>query len=147
MVFGQRHQSGALIAENGSANRAFEKFRELSGRPGSRAPHFTIERDGKRLSTLDLVGCEFVLLTGSDGGWREAARRIASHASSALRCYRFGAGGNLGDPDDRGPDAFGVDANGAVLVRPDGFVAWRSREGIAEPEQRLGEVLRQLGLR
>ncbi len=42
----------------------YEHPRESKGRPGSRAPHVFLERDGTRLSTLDLFGRNFVLLAG-----------------------------------------------------------------------------------
>jgi hypothetical protein len=42
------------------------------------------------------------------------------------------------DRDGNWHEAYGVETDGAVLVRPDGYVAWRSRSGTSEP----GEVLR-----
>ena len=50
---------------------------ELTGQPGTRAPHVWLERNGERLSTIDLFGCRYVLLTGADGGaWVDAARSV-----------------------------------------------------------------------
>jgi putative polyketide hydroxylase len=146
VVLGQLYPAGALIAEEGATDRAFEKARELSARPGSRAPHLVLERNGQRMSTLDLFGNRFVLLAGADGAaWCEAARRIGHVGGFDLECHRFGAGGDLTAVENRWPVAYGVTEGGAVLVRPDGFVAWRSRDCPTQPERTLRDVLAQLG--
>ena len=57
-------------------------------RPGTRAPHVELRRDGASLSTLDLFGAGFVLLTGPDGGeWRAPAQRVAAAAGLDLVTY------------------------------------------------------------
>jgi hypothetical protein len=40
-----------------------------------------------------------------------------------------------------------IGATGAVLVRPDGYVAWRSPSGSAQPLDDLRRVMRTLGVR
>src|SRR5262249_23219200 len=48
---------------------------EPTARPGNRAPHLWVARDGRRISTLDLFDTSFVLLAGRRGGeWRGLAR-------------------------------------------------------------------------
>ena len=45
--------------------------------PGTRAPHVWLERNGERISTLDLFGRNFVLLAGPEGNaWRESANTL-----------------------------------------------------------------------
>ena len=89
-----------------------------SARPGSRAPHVWLQRAGERLSTIDLFGPYFVLLTGRDGdAWREAARRADLPSWPSLRVHAIGEGGDLTDPDGDWHEAYGVEAAGAVLVR------------------------------
>ena len=62
-----------------------------NARPGARAPHLWLERDGARLSSLDLFDTAFVLLTGRDGDpWREAAAAIARQDRVPLQAYRVG---------------------------------------------------------
>jgi hypothetical protein len=41
--------------------------------------------------------------------------------------YGIVPAGDLQDVDNRWAAVSGVDADGAVLIRPDGFVAWRRR--------------------
>ncbi len=102
------------------------------GRPGSRAPHLWLERDGRRISTLDLYGRRFVLMTGSEGDdWCKAAGR-----SSALAIECLVRGRDFNDPHGLLAAAHGITETGAVLIRPDGFIAWRahsrSNELVAE---------------
>jgi 2,4-dichlorophenol 6-monooxygenase len=92
-----------------------------SGRPGSHLPHAWIERDGARVSTLDLVPYDrFTLIAGPDGAaWATAA--AAQHGVRAVV-----AGRDFGDPEGRWAALAGIGRDGAVLVRPDQHVAWRA---------------------
>jgi putative polyketide hydroxylase len=154
VIFGHRYLSGALVAEPDSSAEVFEDPRAASGRPGSRAPHVVVERDGERLSILDLCAGRWVLLAGPGGGaWLEAAERIPVAADFRLQRYRFGPDGDLHDLEDRWSPAYGVPADGVVLIRPDGFIAWRARTGekpesvLGKPESVLGNVLEHLSFR
>ena len=111
----------------GGAPPAHEHPRESRGRPGTRAPHLWIARNGQRLSTLDLCDPRFTLIAARDGGaWCSAATAAASRARVRFAGYR--AGVDFEDPDRALSDAYGIGADGAALVRPDGFVGWRSAE-------------------
>lgn len=102
-----------------------ENPRASRGRPGTRAPHVWLERDGKPISSLDLYGHGFVLLgMGDAAGWGAAAAEAAARLGLPLAFVRPGANG-LADPGGTLPAAHGLGPDGAVLVRPDGFVAWR----------------------
>ena len=116
--------------------------RTTFGIPGSRAPHVWLLDGTRRISTIDLTG-RFLLLTGPAGTpWVQAGRRLASKLGGlVLDAYRIG--GDLGDPDERFAAAYGIGASGASLVRPDGFVAWRSPAAASDPEQVLGQALRR----
>ena len=85
----------------------------LDGAPGTRVPHVWLDIDGERVSTVDLAGPEFALLTDG-GGWQVWDLPVP------LRTY-----------DVSGQHLPGLPAGGAMLVRPDGVVAWRGRpEGL-----------------
>jgi putative polyketide hydroxylase len=111
----------------------------LAGAPGTRSPHREVELDGDKLSTLDLYGRQPVLLAGAGGaGWTAAAGRVAERLGVPVRAYRFGvelAGHDLAA-------AHGIGDDGALLVRPDGFVAWRSPGVAADPAAELDRALR-----
>ncbi|MFJ1974897.1 FAD-dependent monooxygenase [Streptomyces sp. NPDC087903] len=97
---------------------------ENDGRPGSRAPHLRVRHGGAEISVHDLFGRSMVLLTGPDNRpWQEAVRSIGAELGTPVQLY--GVGSDLEDLDDRWPELYGVTAQGAVLVRPDGVVAWR----------------------
>ena len=85
---------------------------------------------GSLLSLLDLYGSSFVLLiTAARRAWRTAAAALIAPAA-ALRCGSYTIGGDvlLENGSERDWCAlYGIEDDGAVLVRPDGHVAWRSR--------------------
>ena len=97
-------------------------------RPGHRVPHLWTHSDGQEISTLDLVGTGFTLLTGPDGApWREAAPQdipLLTHVGDA----------------DIAP-ACDIENDGAVLVRPDDHVAWRCPRLPDRPRQALARAL------
>lgn len=86
--------------------------------PGARAPHVWVRHDGRRVSTLDLFDGRFTLLTGPTGiGWRSAADTLAK---AGLPIAALSAGLDLRGDDDELALRYGLGADGAVLVRPDG---------------------------
>lgn len=119
-------------------------FLSLDGRPGSRAPHVWVMRDGKKKSTIDLFGSNFVLLTGSDGQpWKRAVKAMASELGIDLAVYSIGPKGDLVDEKDKFLNAAGVSSKGAFLVRPYGFVAWRTRRQPSDHQESLTKVMKQ----
>ena len=139
IAFGYSYRSTAVVAVAEGARPAYLPS-ELSGQPGTRAPHVWLDRDGERLSTIDLFGRHYVLLTGSDGGaWVEAARSVTD---TGVNAHRIGGDGDLADADGVWAEAYGVSDRGAVLIRPDGYVAWRSADAVDDPVQQLTLVLR-----
>ncbi|MYR55751.1 monooxygenase [Streptomyces sp. SID625] len=152
VVLGYRYLRGAVIGADDSQDVVPDALR-LTGEPGTRAPHLWVRRDGERVSTLDLYERSLVLLSDarSTTDWHTAARRVAETTGIPLVSYRFGA--DLTSeappaPDTPAPDwaaAHGTTPDGAVLVRPDGFVAWRTRTAPdPDPEATLRETLTTL---
>ncbi|SHI48836.1 FAD-dependent oxidoreductase [Streptomyces sp. 3214.6] len=145
VALGYRYPQGAVVGAD-PAEPVVPEGLDLSGRPGSRAPHLWVRRAGERISTLDLYERAPVLLSdaGEPGGWHEAAARLAEELSLPLRSYRVGAGpgADLVTEDDVDwAERHGTTRGGAVLVRPDGFVAWRSLGPEPDAEAALREVL------
>jgi putative polyketide hydroxylase len=104
--------------------------RELRGQPGTRAPHVVLDgAAGGPPSTLDLYGGGFVLLTGPDGRpWESAAAQLPV----AVTAYAL---------DADGAGRHGLESGGALLVRPDGFVAWRTTSTVTDPVTALHNAL------
>jgi putative polyketide hydroxylase len=109
-------------------------------KPGWRAPHFwaRTKQCGHRVSTVELLDGGFVVLAGPDGqAWCEAARAI--DREPRLEAYRVAVDGDLVPENTDFCALFGVTRNGAVLVRPDGHVAFRAPRPVAD----TGAALRQ----
>jgi hypothetical protein len=123
---GYCYRSDAVIAdEDGPLH---EDPRVLKGRPGSRAPHVPLDANTGTASTIDLFGRRLVLLGGSEAaGWLQEARAASTRLQVPVDMHCPGTAG-MGDGDDF-HDAYGISPAGAVLVRPDGVVAWRARGG------------------
>lgn len=113
--------------------------------PGSRAPHIHLIKNGKQISTLDLFEKDFVLLIGSDGeSWRLAANQLTETLLFPLIIYKVGRDGDLIDPENNWHDIYNIQTNGAVLVRPDGHVAWRSKSIVEDAKNELAKCLEVL---
>jgi putative polyketide hydroxylase len=144
MEIGYCYNSPAVILGPGESSPVHERPDASRGRPGSRAPHVVLDRAGSRLSTLDLFGKNFVLLAGSDGAaWCPAAVAAGRQLGVELDACQVG-GDDLRDADDRFSSAYGISPAGAVLVRPDGFVAWRAIDAAGAASSALVDVLRTL---
>ncbi|HEY3044314.1 MAG TPA: FAD-dependent monooxygenase, partial [Vicinamibacterales bacterium] len=146
MEIGYKYHSSAILSERDDDRALHEDPRESHGRPGTRAAHLFVDRAGERLSTLDLFGKHFVLLAGPKGSaWRAASDPANGQIKGVtLDTYLIGPGGDLTDLDGRFADAYGISPSGAVLVRPDGFVAWRAKEMSETPEKTLVESISQV---
>ncbi|MFJ9775902.1 FAD-dependent oxidoreductase [Kitasatospora sp. NPDC101157] len=143
-VLGHRYRSAAVVAEEHAGEPPAPSL-DLTGEPGSRAPHHPLVRGGVELSTLDLYRDAFVLLCGVEGGrWAAAGRRLAPRLG--VRVHRIGE--ELLDGPGGFAAAHGITDSGAVLVRPDGFVCWRAPDDlVTSPHRTLNTVLaRVLGL-
>jgi putative polyketide hydroxylase len=139
MEIGYKYHSSAILSETDDDGALHEDPRESRGRPGTRAPHLFLERAGHRLSTLDLFGKHFVLLAGADGNeWCSLSQEVNG---VIVESHRIGAAGDISDPERRFTDSYGISSSGAVLVRPDGFVAWRAREMSEMAEKVLVEAI------
>ncbi|OKI01359.1 FAD-binding monooxygenase [Streptomyces sp. CB02923] len=103
--------------------------------PGHRLPHHLLETPGNgRTSTLDLAGADWTLFAGPLGTpWLSAATEAAAALGIVLDAHRV--------PDGALP---GLAPDGAVLVRPDHFVAWRADRLAADPVTAVQRTLAAL---
>ncbi|MET7733913.1 FAD-dependent monooxygenase [Streptomyces sp. NPDC005402] len=148
VALGYRYPQGAVVGADPATPVVPDRL-DLSGEPGSRAPHMAVRHRGERISTLDLYERSLVLLSGAGApsGWHEAAVRLAEETSVPLTSYRLGEGPDAeltpeGDADWAA--VHGTTPEGAVLVRPDGFVAWRSEGPVPDAGSALRQVLSTL---
>lgn len=146
----QRYDSNAVIAEVTTETFAQDPqlYLQATTRPGAKLPHtWLIDAKGQKQSTLDIVGQgRFTLLTGLSGtGWKNAVHALNLPYLDVIQ---------IGSREYR--DVYGtwnqkseIHEAGAVLVRPDGYVAWRMQD---KPEadfnylKNLREVLEKIQL-
>ena len=144
LELGYCYESGALVPD-GSRLAAREDdvtdFRACT-RPGHRMPHAWLERSGNRASTYDLARYgQFTLFTGPDGDWHAIGAEASAAVGVPLEVVTIGAGGDFEDPTGAWERQREVSGGGAVLVRPDQHVAWRSLERPADPVTAVTEGL------
>lgn len=129
LLVGYQYQSAAVISDTAPAAASPALVTELRGQAGTRIPHVWLQYG--RVSTLDLVGTGFTLLTAdSSDTWGKAAPdNVVVQAISA---------------DDRAAwlAATRLQPSGALLVRPDAFIAWRAEALPPDPAAELSRVLR-----
>jgi putative polyketide hydroxylase len=146
--FGMIYHSSAVVPDGSEPELSTVSDYRITAHPGARAPHLWLRAaDGRELSTIDLFYDGFVVLAGPAGGaWRDAARTIAAERRLPIEAYNVGPGGDLVERQGERllTNVYGVDADGAVLVRPDGHVAFRSKTGAQDAKRALNDALDRL---
>ncbi len=146
IIFGYRYQSLAVLSESPLSPTSLTQHPQLlSGEPGTRAPHLWLHRKGVEVSTIDLCGGQWSLLVGGgEAGWDEEAHRVTEEMGLAIAVHAIGAQAEWSAVAGRFEQCYGIDARGAVLVRPDGFVAWRSSGRVSDAPGQLKQVMVRL---
>jgi 2-polyprenyl-6-methoxyphenol hydroxylase-like FAD-dependent oxidoreductase len=149
MELGYRYESSAVVPDGSEPARVDDEVIDYvpDARPGHRAPHVWLERNGERGSTLDLFGPRFTLLAGRDGAaWIEAAASVAASLGLDVAARSIGAPGEWSDATGDFARIYGIGERGAVLVRPDGHVAYRERaaRSVSDARERLESALRRV---
>ncbi|KAE8387116.1 FAD binding domain-containing protein [Aspergillus alliaceus] len=153
---GQRYTGGSGIytadesepfAPVGKAAQDPVLYYGASTYPGCRLPHVWLNSTVPRepVSTIDLAGHgEFTLFTGVGGdAWKEAAEIVATKLRLPILAYSIGFGvqQDWADLYFNWERVRGVKESGAVLVRPDRFVAWRADEVLGSVEECDGKLM------
>ena len=142
-----RYRSAAVVPD-GTPEPAFDRDPELyyhpTTWPGARLPHVWLDRDERRISSIDLGGKgRFVLLTGLCGeAWRGAAAAVAHRFGLDLPVISIGPDGS--DAHDIYADWYyqsGIDEDGCILVRPDNYIGWRALTLPEDPQAALHDAL------
>ena len=148
---GFTYERGAFIAEPTPKPEASDPVGEYRPTtwPSARLPHFWVERDGVRISIHDALAPDaFTLLVHADGarGWYSAVAAVAQRSPMPVRCFTIGAEprADLLDREGAWTSLSEIETTGAILVRPDGHVAWRVRSLPGEPGDELLRVMIEL---
>jgi putative polyketide hydroxylase len=133
LLIGYQYRSAAVVTgEPLDDPDAVHLVDELRAQAGTRVPHVWVRHRGERVSTLDLVGPGFTVLT-RDERWRAATTSVSAALDIPIAVHCIG--------DDGWAAVTGLGPEGALLVRPDDFVGWRADELPADPESQLRQVL------
>ncbi|MEJ8815963.1 FAD-dependent monooxygenase [Variovorax ureilyticus] len=139
----QRCVSEAVIPEADATEEVWKRDPVLrvqpTTRPGAKLPHaWLVGQDGRRVSTLDLVGKGKVsLVTGIAGqAWADAANEMGLPFLRTVVIGRPAAQ----DVYCSWHAVREIEEAGALLVRPDGVVAWRRHVGVADSAQAREEL-------
>lgn len=129
----QRYSSPAIIPDESAGEEEWKRdpqlYLQATTRPGAKLPHaWLVGKNGIRMSTLDVIGKgKLTLLTGLAGqAWVSAAKQLD------VPCLRTVVVGEAGAKDlyfawQRVSE---IHQAGALLVRPDGYIAWRQSEPV-----------------
>ena len=146
LEFGFTYDSAAVVDDGTPAIEPIDAVRlyESSTKPGHPLPHAFVTRRGEIFPLHNLThGGKFVLIAGEDGqAWVEAAAKLAESTGIALEAVTVGA-----DDADLADVRFAwlrkrqITRDGALLVRPDRFVGFRSAGTVADPQAVLTDAL------
>ncbi|WP_439873715.1 FAD-dependent oxidoreductase [Bacillus mycoides] len=143
VTVGYQYCSEAIIDECNTPHRM--NIVDLNGRPGTRAPHFWGTYEGKEVSILDLFGSNFLLLTGAEpSAWTEAANVVLSRLGVKIKVYQVGLAGDFIDQGNFFRKLYGIENGGAVVIRPDGFIGWRTENEVVNPGILLEVIMNRL---
>jgi 2,4-dichlorophenol 6-monooxygenase len=136
--FGYTYHSSAVVDDGSPPYVPLDPVRlyEPSTRPGHPLPHAWVEREGERLALGTLVdGGHFVLLAGEEGqAWVDAAEKLAAEHGIPLRAARVGVlDSDYVDVRCGWLKQRGISPEGAVLVRPDRYIGFRSLGAVDDP--------------
>ncbi|KAM6509531.1 hypothetical protein FALCPG4_017182 [Fusarium falciforme] len=141
---GYRYPQGAIITEGPvDPTDLWEDPFSPRADVGSRLLHKVLEgASGKTISSLDLVKRNFVILTTSaTSPWLDAARQqdFEVDAVSVTRTSQ-----PVKDPSGGFAEALKLQNGQALLIRPDGYIAWRTPVSADNPADELATVLQKL---
>jgi 2,4-dichlorophenol 6-monooxygenase len=145
--YGFAHESAAVVPDGSPPPENVDDIRVYrpSTRPGAPLPHAWIEDDGgDRRPIKDLVTPgRWLLIAGEDGAaWCEAARELAAETGLPLDAVRIGhSEGDLFDPRLLWTRHRAIQRDGAILVRPDRYIAWRQVTAADDARAALADVL------
>jgi putative polyketide hydroxylase len=137
LMLGTAYDSGALMPDGSNAPEAADGLTTYvpTARPGHRAPHCWLSINARRTSAIDLFDGRFVVLSAS-GRWSEAAHQAGTRLGIPMAAHVI--------HDSQWASLYGIGQDGAVLVRPDGYVAWRRHQVSDDPERELERAVEMI---
>ena len=144
--FGFQYDSSAVVPDGTEMIESSVAEYRPTARPGARAPHSWVKLRGEVVSTIDVYDGGFALFTGPDNSaWASSAGRLREELGIPLSVWGLGA--DLIPVDETVADLldrYGLEAAGALLIRPDGFVGFRSASGPDDEYSALKNALSEI---
>lgn len=144
MEIGYAYETGALVPD-GTPPPPRDPMAGIyhpTTRPGSRLPHAWLNGPLGRVGTHELVRPGRLTLFVGCSQWEAAALQVSQKRGITIDLVEVSAAAPYRDAEDRWAELTEVDSDGAVLVRPDSHVAWRTRTLPANPVAALDEAVR-----
>jgi 2,4-dichlorophenol 6-monooxygenase len=143
---GQFYRSSAIVSDGSPApesTRDADLYYQASTVPGSHLPHAWVGDNRRRIAMMDLAPySRFTLITGIAGeAWAAAADKVAQELGVPLSTVVIGPGREVTDLYYDWAKVREVEEAGALLVRPDKHIAWRSGSLPADPVRTLHDAL------
>jgi 2,4-dichlorophenol 6-monooxygenase len=147
--FGYTYDSAAIVSDGTPSPVPLDSVRlyEPNTRPGHPLPHAWVLRAGERIALGSLVhNGHFALIAGENGqAWVTAAEKLSAERGIPLRAARVGVDeGDLADIRLAWLKNRKITPKGAVLVRPDGYIAFRSIHAVEDPYATLAAAFSQI---
>jgi 2,4-dichlorophenol 6-monooxygenase len=147
--FGYTYSSSAVVEDGSPEYVPLDPVRlyEPSTKPGHPMPHAFVERENERIPLGALVhGGHFLVIAGEDGhDWVEAAKKLAAENDLPIKSMTVGIlDCEYVDVRVAWLKNRGISSKGAVIIRPDRFVAYRSVDEVDDPRAALSSAFGQI---
>lgn len=146
---GQFYESSAVVSDGSTRpepSRDPDLYYEASTVPGSHLPHAWVGDHKVKLAMMDLAPYDrFTLVSGIAGeAWEAAAAQVAAELGVPVEAVVIGPGREVTDLYYDWAKLREVEEGGALLIRPDKHIAWRSHRLPADPAGELSAALSQV---
>jgi 2,4-dichlorophenol 6-monooxygenase len=140
---GFAYASGAVLDDGTPPPPGHDSATEYvpTARPGHHVPHAWLRFGGDRVSAIDLVALDGLTLFAGAPSWGAAAAAAAAATGCPIELVCFGDEGPVADPGGGYRKLCSIEAGGALLVRPDKHVAWRTTTRPADPAKTLTDAV------
>ncbi|MEU0312622.1 FAD-dependent monooxygenase [Nocardioides sp. NPDC006273] len=145
---GQFYESNAIVSDGTRPAPTGDEdlYHRMSTSPGAHLPHAWVGDNVEKHAMLDLAPyTQWTLITGVAGeAWEDAVAAVRSRVGIPLQAVVIGPGRRVTDLYFDWAKLREVEESGAILVRPDKHIAWRSISLPEDPAAALGEAVAAL---
>ncbi|KAK7413666.1 hypothetical protein QQX98_007448 [Neonectria punicea] len=147
---GQRYTASNAVVDDGTPFPPRQRdpvlYYEPTTHPGAYLPHAWVQHAERRISTLDILEHgRFGLIVGIGGKpWESAAAKVSQELAFEVPVYAVGYRCAYDDVLGEWRTRREIGDAGALLVRPDRHIAWRSADLPADPTEVLRSALLQV---